>query len=117
MNKTISIISILISVLMLLQLFSCTQQKPDDTEVSKETAEDTETVTEEKVETNASDPALITDSEGKANVLLPSGVSYTATGYESAGSGIFRIKTGFEAVLDESIKGKFNRLLFHYTAS
>ncbi len=103
---------------MLLQLFSCTQQTGDDTTTADRTAAADETVSEtEPEETNTSDYVSITESDGKANVTLPSGISYAATGYESAGSGIFRIKTGFEAVFDNTVKGDFNRLSFHYTAS
>lgn len=118
MKKNVSIISFMIAAVMLLQLFSCTQQTGDDTTTADRTTSSDETVSEtDPEETNTLDYVSITESDGKANVTLPSGISYTATGYESAGSGMFRIKTGFEAKLKESIKETFNRITVKYCAS
>ncbi|MBQ7699102.1 MAG: hypothetical protein IJT49_02030 [Clostridia bacterium] len=116
MRKFINIIAFILAAFLLIQLIACTPSDPEP--ATDYTANDTQQsdTTDAKTEEEP-DHALITEADGKANVKLPSGVSYTAAGYESAGGGIFRIKTGFEAVLDESIKGDFNRLLFHYTAS
>ncbi len=118
MKRIIITVSFLLSALMLVQLCACTQETPADTvtDTHAETSvvSDTQTETEE---TNATDHTEITETDGVADVLLPSGISYTATGYESAGSGIFRIKTGFEAKLKESIKETFNRITFKYSAS
>lgn len=116
MKKIIKITACILCAFMLIQLIACTAAKPDDetSGTTEETQLNGTTETENKEEYDA---ALITEADGKANVKLPSGITYTAAGYESAGSGIFRIKTGFEAVFDDSIKENFNRILFHYTAS
>ena len=118
MKKIIITVSFLLSALMPIQFCACTQETPADTvtDTHAETSVISETQTDAE-ETHAIGHTEITEADSKAEVLLPSGVSYTASGYENAGSGIFRIKTGFEAKLKESIKETFNRITFKYSAS
>ena len=113
MKKNVCIISVIISALMLLQLTSCVTLPPEDTEQDSQTL--SETVTE-SAETNIADHASVTLSDGKATVTTPSGLSYAASGYESADGDTFRIKEGFAAEFKDGIKEDFNRMTFEYSS-
>ena len=87
----------------------------EQTEAQTKAEETTEKVTEtEPVGTEPENTFGITEDGGKATVKS-NGLTYTASGYESASAEIFRIKSGFKAEFD-GISGKFNRLSFEYTS-
>lgn len=118
MKNRIPLLAFFLSALLVLgAAVGCTEQpsSPDD----GTTTQATQAPTTQEETTEQETPAVLTITEGEngADVTTPSGLCYTASGYESVKDAAFDMTDGLVLTFGDAFAGKFNRFTIKYIAT
>ena len=121
MKLRISFIALLLTLALLPCIFAGCNTTPSDTETdTSDHAPDTETTTDASIDQTTQEelpPITIEQTNDSATVKLSSGLSYTASGYDSVGNDTFCFDNGLILDLGDQFRANFNRFTIKYVAS